>query len=1152
MMRKRNALFVSVFIFVFVAIATAAIFEDNDSSDFSQGSFYRTFYNTSNSVHFLQLNTSQGFSSGNYSSRIFDAGIDSTWNNISWTSELCYGCELVGNALIETGDFIRPLNMTGNVLLAHMNENSGNIVDYSPYGLTGRASLFEGTEYGAVGRFNTSIDFENGIGSNGEYINFSTPAPMNSLGNQITLESWIMAESFPSDPTIIDKGTSLLSFFVSSGASNLLTFILDTSAGAATTYTADTDMNTGEWYHVVATYNGSQVRLYLNGQLDDTPVARTGTVSTNNLDLIVGSGWSGTNPNAFPFDGLIDEVAIYNRSLSAQEIQDRYARGALRLNLSARSCNDSACAGESFARVNGTSPQSLNLISNRYFQYKFDFSTEDIGITPKLYNVTTNYVVANAPPTINLTYPLNNTNYTVLQSALNFSAVDTDLDSCWYSLDLGNTNNTVLCSENVTGLTSNQGTNTWKVYTNDTSGFEASSRVSFFIDSLGPSISIVIPPNNSLLTTTTVRVNYTVLDSGVGVSRCWWTNSSGLVNNSVTCGNNFTFTGNEGNNFVRIYANDTFGNLNSQTHTFMINTQAPTVNIVSPGQGSVVGSQTGINLNFTVVDPLLQSCWYTLTEGFVNFSMPGCQNTSFDVNSDGLYEVIVYANDTTGNIGFDSNTFTVSLDAPSINPLYPIEQYLGNLSSQRINFTYTPVDLDLQACGLWINTTGTFALNQTNTTVVSGQQNSFFLNLSTTNDGAYSWAIRCNDTLAHYSITGNQTFYLDRIRPNVTVSEPNGTYSSLTNIPISLTYSDASPVQCSWNVTFAATGNLVIGNSELAGCTSTTFTLDTESSYFLWMSVTDSAGNVNTTRKSFTVDTSSGGSGPTTGSSSGSSGSSTGGSGNSPSLGIRQTYMAQLQEIEELRIRRGESESIELPVKNNGLRFLNNCLFTKSAGVSDWVSGRDIYSLSPGQTMNYVFSVNVPIDAEVGDYFVTLGVNCQEVNSSFTYQIEVLGGDFELNILDSERIGTKLKVSYAIENFGGSDKELNVNYRLIDSDNEVSSEGVFDSVKLLAGERREFESEFELPRNSIGDYTIIMEVSDNIDTIQKQQTVRLTTGGISGFAISDNNLRTIAWFGIVVLLLFGMFIVVKVIRNQLAIRRANQDMQRQFITIDLN
>lgn len=1122
----------------------AEIFEDNDSSDFLEGNFSRTFYNVSG---FIQLNISQGFTTGNFSSRIFDAGINSTWNNISWISELCYGCELTNNGAIEQSNFVRPLDMIGNILLTHMNELSGNILDYSGNGYNGVPTLFEGTEYSASGKFNNSLDFENGIGSNGEYINFSTPPQLNSLGNQISLEAWIRPESFPNDPTIIDKGTSLLSFYVSSGANNLLTFILDTSSGGATTYTADTDMNPGEWYHVAATYNGSQVRLYLNGVLDDTPVARTGTVSTNSLDLVVGSGWSGTNPNAFPFDGLIDELAIYNRSLSAQEIEDRYVRGSLRLNLSARVCNDSACLGESYSRINGTSPQNINLISDRYFQYKFDFTTEDTDFTPRLYNISIDYLTANAPPIINLAYPLNNTNYTSLQSALNFSVIDNDLDSCWYTLNLGGVNSSISCGENATSLLSNQGVNIWRVYANDSTGEIVSSTTSFFIDSLGPSISILNPLNNSLLTNRTVRVNYTISDSGVGLSRCWWTNSSGSINNTITCGVNFTFTGSEGNNFIRIYSNDTFGNLNSQTNTFIINTQAPSVNIVYPSLNSVVGNQTNISLNFSAIDPALNSCWYTLTEGFQNFTLSGCQNNTFDVNSDGLYEVIVYANDSTGNIGFDSNTFTVSINPPTIDLVSPLDYYFGNASSQKINFTYEPQDWDLQSCRLWTNTTGTFIVNQTNNTVTSGIQNSFFLNLSNHNEGAYSWTVSCNDTLGHSYIAENQTFYIDRTKPNVTLSEPSNTYSSLSNIPISIMYIDSSPVQCFYNVTFAATGNTVIGNTELPSCSSTTFTLDTESSYFFYMSVVDSAGNINNTRKSFTISVPA-----STGSSGGSSGgSSSSGGGGGGSVSLRQSFSAEITNIEKLRIRRGESDSIELPVKNNGLRFLNSCLFTKTAGVSEWVSGNDIYSLSPGETVNYIFSVNVPIDTEIGDYFATLGVNCQEINSSFTYQIEVIGGEFELNILESERVGAELRVNYAIENFDSTPKNLNINYKLLNSDNEIVSQGSFGQITIAASTTESFEAEFDLPRNSIGDYTLIIEASDNLDVSQKQQPIKFTTGGISGFAISDNNLRTVAWFGIVILLVFGMFIVIKIIRNQISIRRASQEIERQFITIDL-
>src|SRR5687767_12365726 len=128
MLIKRNVLFVIVLIFALANISSALTFQDLNSSDFSSGNFYRTFYNSSG---FIQLNLSQGFTLGNFSSRIFDAGVNSTWSNITWTSELCYDCELPNNGAIESGNFLRPANMNSNILLLHMNEQSGNIIDSS-------------------------------------------------------------------------------------------------------------------------------------------------------------------------------------------------------------------------------------------------------------------------------------------------------------------------------------------------------------------------------------------------------------------------------------------------------------------------------------------------------------------------------------------------------------------------------------------------------------------------------------------------------------------------------------------------------------------------------------------------------------------------------------------------------------------------------------------------------------------------------------------------------------------------------------------------------------------------------------------------------------------------------------------------------------
>ena len=69
------------------------------------------------------------------------------------------------------------------------------------------------------------------------------------------------------------------------------------------------------WTHLATTYDGANVRLYLNGALAATRAA-TGsiTVSTGALQIGGNSVWSEW------FKGLIDEVRVYSRALSADEI----------------------------------------------------------------------------------------------------------------------------------------------------------------------------------------------------------------------------------------------------------------------------------------------------------------------------------------------------------------------------------------------------------------------------------------------------------------------------------------------------------------------------------------------------------------------------------------------------------------------------------------------------------------------------------------------------------------------------------------------------------------------------------------------------------------------------------------------------------------
>jgi hypothetical protein len=80
-----------------------------------------------------------------------------------------------------------------------------------------------------------------------------------------------------------------------------------------------TDTN---WHHIVATNNGSRVKIYMDGGLKQDS-ATTLQMSANNQPLNLGRA----NTNNYYFNGWLDEVAIYPTALSAPTIVAHYNRG---------------------------------------------------------------------------------------------------------------------------------------------------------------------------------------------------------------------------------------------------------------------------------------------------------------------------------------------------------------------------------------------------------------------------------------------------------------------------------------------------------------------------------------------------------------------------------------------------------------------------------------------------------------------------------------------------------------------------------------------------------------------------------------------------------------------------------------------------------
>ena len=86
-------------------------------------------------------------------------------------------------------------------------------------------------------------------------------------------------------------------------------------------------LSLNQWTHVLGTYDGSGLRLYINGVLDDSKSTSITSLKDTSQNLFIGASYT-TAPFKF-FTGLIDETKIWNYPLTAQQVRDVYNEGAV-------------------------------------------------------------------------------------------------------------------------------------------------------------------------------------------------------------------------------------------------------------------------------------------------------------------------------------------------------------------------------------------------------------------------------------------------------------------------------------------------------------------------------------------------------------------------------------------------------------------------------------------------------------------------------------------------------------------------------------------------------------------------------------------------------------------------------------------------------
>jgi hypothetical protein len=366
---------------IYIYYNPITVSETCNQSEFNNGTYIDTQWNTTSSWAELDA-TGLTNGTGQYTSEIFNATANVAWDNISWTSNRPTFKEIPDNTGIETVYGAGNFDMSNNVLLLHMNESSGTIVDSSGEGNDG---TYNGTGYSASGRFNTGLDFD---GNNDEIV-ISDDASLD-FATEVTAATWIYLDSTSGWQSFFHKNTD---------TSNHLEVYFEQNNGILYNYntinTGTAVLTAGQWHHIAYTADATRERLYVDGQIVADEALEYGGTSNNNNLYIGGSGGGGEQ-----VDGRMDEASMWTRALSSTEITDLYRRGANRLKFQVRSCDDSACVGETFIGPDGTTstyyteetnntinlPTSTltNLINNQYFQYHTIFETDENTTTPEL------------------------------------------------------------------------------------------------------------------------------------------------------------------------------------------------------------------------------------------------------------------------------------------------------------------------------------------------------------------------------------------------------------------------------------------------------------------------------------------------------------------------------------------------------------------------------------------------------------------------------------------------------------------------------------------------------------------------------------------------------------------------------------------------
>jgi hypothetical protein len=222
--------------------------------------------------------------------------------------------DAAGNTTTSAIVHVTVSNAAASIPVAAYSFDAGSGTTLADVTGNGNTGTITGATWSTAGKNGGALSFD----GTSDWVTIADAAGLD-LTTGMTLEAWVNPQRLQSNWRLVavKEGTGVLAYALYANSDTKRPRGAVRAGGTESDVRGPAALGQNAWTHVAATYDGATLRLFVNGAEVATRSV-TGAIATTNGPLRI----AGSSIRAEWYKGLIDDLRLYNRALTAAEIQN--------------------------------------------------------------------------------------------------------------------------------------------------------------------------------------------------------------------------------------------------------------------------------------------------------------------------------------------------------------------------------------------------------------------------------------------------------------------------------------------------------------------------------------------------------------------------------------------------------------------------------------------------------------------------------------------------------------------------------------------------------------------------------------------------------------------------------------------------------------